>query len=143
MAVTVASRALGWSADVPGWLAQVELRLWEKLTCDRGAPDRASPNFMGLASLGPQIGIFCDFRYTSMYSVLLLNAVLGLDFLGLALSRPQVQRRAEPGNGPRRVPQRRDPRPAGGSPSAVKPLSHTPVYFLYIITKEIYRVVYE
>ena len=41
---------------------------------------------MGLASLGLGIGIFCD----SLYSVLLLNAILGLDFLGLALSRPQV-----------------------------------------------------
>jgi hypothetical protein len=47
----------------------------------RGAPDRASPNFMGLASLGLEIGIFCDF----LYSVLLLNA-LGLDVLGLARS---------------------------------------------------------
>ena len=28
-----------------------------------GAPDRASPNFMGLASLGLEISIFCDFRY--------------------------------------------------------------------------------
>ena len=47
---------------------------------------RASPNFMGLTSFGLEIGIFCDFRY----SVLLLNAILGLDFLGRALSRPQV-----------------------------------------------------
>ena len=45
-----------------------------------------APNFVGLASLGLQIGIFCDF----LYSVLLLSAVLGLDFLGLTLSRPQV-----------------------------------------------------
>ena len=28
-----------------------------------GAWDRASPNFMGLASLGLEIGIFCDFLY--------------------------------------------------------------------------------
>jgi hypothetical protein len=42
---------------------------------------------MGLASLGLEIGTFCDF----LYSVLLLNAILGLDFLGLARSRPQVQ----------------------------------------------------
>ena len=34
-----------------------------------GALDRASPNFMGLASLGLDIGIFCD----SLYSVLMLN----------------------------------------------------------------------
>jgi hypothetical protein len=38
-----------------------------------------APNFMGL-----EIGIFCDF----LYSILLFNAILGLDFLGLALSRP-------------------------------------------------------
>ena len=53
-----------------------------------GAQDRASPNFMGLASLGLEIGIICDFPC----SVLLLNAILGLYFLGLALSRPQVLR---------------------------------------------------
>ena len=41
---------------------------------------------MGPASLGLDIGIFCDF----LYSVLLMSAILGLDFLGLALSRPQV-----------------------------------------------------
>jgi hypothetical protein len=51
-----------------------------------GAQDRASPHFMGLASFGLGIGIFCDLRY----SVLLLNAILELYFLGLALSRPQV-----------------------------------------------------
>jgi hypothetical protein len=43
-----------------------------------------APNFMGLASLGLEIGIFCDF----LCSVLLLSVVLGLDLLGLALSRP-------------------------------------------------------
>jgi hypothetical protein len=48
---------------------------------DTGAPDRASPNFMGLASLGLDIDIFFYFRY----SVLLLSLILGL-----ALSRPQV-----------------------------------------------------
>jgi hypothetical protein len=51
-----------------------------------GAHDRASPNFMGLASLGLDNGMFCDF----LYSVLLLSVFLGLYFLGLALSRPQV-----------------------------------------------------
>ena len=51
-----------------------------------GAQDGASPNFMGLASLGLEIGICYDF----LYNVLLLNAILGLGFLGLALSRPQV-----------------------------------------------------
>jgi hypothetical protein len=54
-----------------------------------GALDRAtsSPNFMGLTSLGLDVGTFCDF----LYSVLPFNAVLGLYFLGLALSRPQVE----------------------------------------------------
>ena len=53
-----------------------------------GAVDRASPNFMGLASLGLEIGTFCDlyhiaFSYRSRF--------LGLDFLGLALSWPQAR----------------------------------------------------
>jgi hypothetical protein len=56
----------------------------------RGALGRASPNFMGLASLGLDIGTFCDF----LYSVLLLSVFLELDFLGLDLSRPQVSRLA-------------------------------------------------
>jgi hypothetical protein len=60
-----------------------------QMGCGHGARDRASPNFMGLAGLGLEIGIFCDF----LYSVLLLSAVLGLDFLGLALFRPQVAHR--------------------------------------------------
>jgi hypothetical protein len=43
-----------------------------------GAQDRASPNFakLGLTSLGLEIGSLGD----SLYSVLLLNAILGLDF---------------------------------------------------------------
>ena len=41
-----------------------------------------SPNFMGLGTFGLEIGMLCDF----LYIVFLLNAVLGLDFLGLALS---------------------------------------------------------
>jgi hypothetical protein len=41
---------------------------------------------MGLASLGLAIGIFCD----SLYSVLLLSTILGLNFLGLALSQSQL-----------------------------------------------------
>jgi hypothetical protein len=40
---------------------------------------------MGLASLRLEIGILCDL----LYSLLLFNANLGLDFLGLALSRSQ------------------------------------------------------
>jgi hypothetical protein len=36
--------------------------------------------------LGLEIGIFCD----SLYSALLFNTILGLDLLGLALSRSQV-----------------------------------------------------
>jgi hypothetical protein len=51
-----------------------------------GARDGARPNVMGLASLGLEIGIFGDF----LYSVLLLDAILGLDLLGRALSRSQV-----------------------------------------------------
>ena len=47
---------------------------------------------MGLASLGLEtgleVGIFCD----SLYSILLLKAILGLDFLGLALARPRRRR---------------------------------------------------
>jgi hypothetical protein len=42
----------------------------------RGLRIGARPNFTGLASLGLEIGIFCD----SLYSVVLLGAVLGLDF---------------------------------------------------------------
>ena len=52
-----------------------------------GAQDGASPNFMGLVNVGLDISIFGDF----LYSVLLLSAIVGLDFLGLALSRPQVR----------------------------------------------------
>ena len=52
-----------------------------------GAHIKPNPNFMGLASLGLDIGIFCD----SQYSVLLLSVLSGLDFSGLALSRPQVE----------------------------------------------------
>jgi hypothetical protein len=54
-----------------------------------GARDRASPNFMGVASLVLNISIFCDSLH--VYSILIVNAILGLAFLGLALSRPQVQ----------------------------------------------------
>jgi hypothetical protein len=39
---------------------------------DRGAQDRSSPNFMGLASFGLEIDNFCDF----LYSILLLHAIL-------------------------------------------------------------------
>ena len=53
-----------------------------------GAQDRASPgeppNFMGLAKVGLEIGVFSDL----LYSVLLANTILGLYFLALALSRP-------------------------------------------------------
>ena len=51
-----------------------------------GALGRARANSMELATLGLGIGIFCELRY----SILLPNAILGLHFLGLALSRPQV-----------------------------------------------------
>jgi hypothetical protein len=36
-------------------------------------------DLMGLARLGLEIGTLCD----SLYSILLLNVILGLDFLGL------------------------------------------------------------
>jgi hypothetical protein len=54
-----------------------------------GAQDRASLNFMGLSSLGLDLGI-C-FVGDFLHGVLLLNAILGLGFLGLGLSRPQVR----------------------------------------------------
>jgi hypothetical protein len=56
------------------------LRVWP------GALDRASPNSMELASLGLGVGIFCEL----LDSILLLDAMLGLYFSGLALCRPQV-----------------------------------------------------
>jgi hypothetical protein len=48
---------------------------------------------MGLASLRLDIGVFCDF----LSSFLLFGAFSGLDFLGRALSRPQVGRRTTTG----------------------------------------------
>jgi hypothetical protein len=42
-----------------------------------GAQDRANPNFMGLASVGLEIGVFSDL----LYSVLIVNTILGLYFL--------------------------------------------------------------
>ena len=55
----------------------------------RGAPDsyRPAPVFTGLTRLGLEIGVFCDF----LHSVLLLSAIMGLDFLGRPLLRPQVE----------------------------------------------------
>ena len=44
-----------------------------------------APKCMGLASLGLDIGISCDY----LYSIFQLNVILALYFLGLALSRPQ------------------------------------------------------
>jgi hypothetical protein len=41
---------------------------------------------MGPANFGLEIGIFCDF----LYITLPLLMILGLEFSGLALSRPQV-----------------------------------------------------
>ena len=46
----------------------------------RGTLNRPSPNSMGLASLGLEIGVFCE----CIYSVYLLSVVLGLNFVGLA-----------------------------------------------------------
>jgi hypothetical protein len=68
------------AAEAGAWLS--ELRA--------GALDRASPNFMGLASLGLDIEGFCDF----LCSALLLKAILGLDFLGLALSSSRLRARS-------------------------------------------------
>jgi hypothetical protein len=47
---------------------------------------------MGLASLGLDIDIFCDF----LYIFLRLSVILGLGCLGLVLSRPQVQLHRRP-----------------------------------------------
>jgi hypothetical protein len=47
-----------------------------QLAVPRGAQDRASPNFTGLASLGLQIGVFCGL----LDRALILSAVLGLGF---------------------------------------------------------------
>jgi hypothetical protein len=41
---------------------------------------------MGLTSLGQYIGIF----WNLLYCIFLLNVILGLEFLGLALSPPQA-----------------------------------------------------
>jgi hypothetical protein len=45
---------------------------------------------MGLASLALNIGVFCDF----LYNILLFKAILGLDFLRLALSRRRFEHTA-------------------------------------------------
>ena len=50
---------------------------------------------MGLASLRLDIGIFCNF----LYSVLLRNAILGLDFLGLALSSSRYRTKSSKRSG--------------------------------------------
>ena len=50
-----------------------------------------APTQLGL-DIGLDIGLFRDI----LYSVLLLDAILGLDFLGRALSRPQVVSRDRP-----------------------------------------------
>ena len=56
---------------------EVVLGLQVSATVATGAQDRASPNCMGLASFGLEIGIFCDF----LHSVLLFNVNLGAIFL--------------------------------------------------------------
>ena len=45
-----------------------------------------APPLWGLASLGLYISVFCDF----LYRVLLLSAILMVDFLGRTLSRAQA-----------------------------------------------------
>ena len=66
----------------PGWRQRTFV--WRPAGARCGAQDRASPNFMRLASLGLDIGIFCDFLYR-----VLLSALLELYLLG-PLSRPQA-----------------------------------------------------
>ena len=69
--------------DAVGSVARILDGLATGLAPTIGIPNATS---MGLASLGLDIGIFCDF----LYSILLFHTILGLEFLGLALSRPQV-----------------------------------------------------
>ena len=49
----------------PWWMFWKSVDPWEQFDAavERGAQDRASPKFMGLASLGLEIGVFCDFSY--------------------------------------------------------------------------------
>jgi hypothetical protein len=61
------------------------LRLEERYRCVAGLRMGLAPKCMGLASLGLDIGISCDY----LYSIFQLNVILALYFLGLALSRPQ------------------------------------------------------
>ena len=90
---------------------------------------RASPKCMGQTSFGLDIGIFCDF----LYSVLLLDVSLGLDFLGLALSRPQVPH-----------PDQRGGRPAAGDASGCYDIKATMglgrVVALYLRSSTIYQI---
>ena len=63
------------------WLEESE---FSSISRSRGSR-QASPNFIGLTSLENEY--FCYL----LYSVFLFNAILGLDFLGLALSRPLLE----------------------------------------------------
>jgi hypothetical protein len=83
--------AVGWVVSIPSLYYCAFGPNWAMPTEDGStvcgwAHDRASPNVMGLASLALNISVFCNF----LYSILLFNAVLGIDFLGLALLWPQV-----------------------------------------------------
>ena len=86
-----------WGESV--WPSTLDSLVWPRAS-PSGAHDRASPNFMGLTSLGCGIGIFCDSRNRAF----VFNAILGLDSLGRALSRPQVRRCWPSGSGCRTRP---------------------------------------
>jgi hypothetical protein len=66
-----------WGESV--WPSTLDSLVWPRAS-PSGAHDRASPNFMGLTSLGCGIGIFCDSRNRAF----VFNAILGLDCLGRA-----------------------------------------------------------
>jgi hypothetical protein len=76
---------------------------------------------MELASLGLDIGIFCDF----LYSVLLLNAIVGLGLLGLALSSSRRPGRSGTATGRRRT------RPRPGQPRAAQAFPCTPLDIIF------------
>ena len=67
---------------------------WRSASAARGSGFRAGPHFMGFvnphfigrASLGLGVGIFCDF----LYGVLLMSTIMGLDLSGLAATMSNV-----------------------------------------------------
>ena len=87
-----ATSSRGWTCSVQSSGACPGCSATPRRRTTRGAQDRTSTNFMGLASLGLDIDIFCDF----LYIFLRLSVILGLGCLGLVLSRPQVQLHRRP-----------------------------------------------